>query len=230
MISCEDVQEIFLLLSSAIKYNGKNDQMVPPGLWVQIGSLRTLFHHHLSLPVFPLTLQLKGLVSLVPNYCYHLRLPVQCCSLAQRPSPISCPLWKATLSLFTNWLPWAPSPAVHQTLICISTLTIGLWSFPLLGKGPHANLRELSLQKIQGFTHVSHGQIQPEAANTQRQSRPNMDTPPTQTLVCQRSLHWEWDKHLFMTVRARTAEKVEKSGNNKTGTTLREELEAFAFW
>lgn len=221
MIRCEDVQEIFF-------YCHKNDQMVPTSLWVQIGSLRTLFHNHLSLPVFPLTLQLKGLISLVPHYCHHLELPVQHCSLAQRPSAVSCPLWKATLSLFTDWLPRAPSPTVRQMLVCISTLTTGLWFLPLLGKGSHANLRALSLQKIQGFTHVSHRQIQPAAANTPRQSRPNMDTPPTQTLVCQRSLHWEWDKHLFMTARARTAEKVEKSGNNKTGTTQREELEAFA--
>lgn len=202
--------------------------MVSTSLWVQIGWLRTLFHDHLSLPVFPLTLQLKGLISLVPNYCHHLRLPEQHCSLAQRPRAVSCPLWKATLSLFTDWLPWAPSPKVHPMLVCISTLTTRLWFFPLLGKGPPANLRARSLQKIQGFTHVSHRQIQPAAANTPRRSRPNMDTPPTQTLVCQRSLHWEWDKHLFMTVRARTAEKVEKSGHNKTGTTPREELEAFA--
>lgn len=163
--------------------------MVPTSLWVQIGSLRTLFHNHLSLPVFPLTLQLQGLISLVPNYRHHRRLPVQHCSLAQRPRAVSCSLRKATLSLFTDRLPWAPSPTVHPTLACISTLTTGLWLFPLLGKGPPANLWALSLQKIQGFTHVSHRQIQPAAANTPRRSRPNMDTPPTQTLVCQRSLH-----------------------------------------
>lgn len=84
MIRCEDVQEIFF-------YCHKNDQMMLNSLWVQIGSLRTLFHNHLSLPVFPLTLQLKELISLVPHYCRHLGLPVQPCRLAQRPSAVSCP-------------------------------------------------------------------------------------------------------------------------------------------
>lgn len=56
----------FIVISNKIQWE-KNGQMVPTGLWDQIGSLRTLFHDHLSLPVFPLTVQLKGLVSLVPS-------------------------------------------------------------------------------------------------------------------------------------------------------------------
>jgi hypothetical protein len=128
------------------------------------------------------SLQLNILISPVPNYWHPLTLPVQILKSASKTQPYQLPRPKG------NSIP-AYKPAsmgtIHYsppgTVVCTSTLATGL--FLSLCKCPHANPRVLSLQKIRGLTHVSHRRASLQLL-TQRRSRPNMDTPPTRTLVC----------------------------------------------
>lgn len=98
------------------------------------GLLRILSLDHLSLPVFPLveSLPLKVLISLVPNYCHHLRLPVQTLKSGSESQPYQLsPLKSNTIPVYKLASMGTIYDSTPDTLVCISTLTIGLWFFPL---------------------------------------------------------------------------------------------------
>lgn len=75
----------------------------------------------------PLPLQLSSAIACLPTDTLQLEaltiVTISDCvckhsSMAQRSSPISCPFQKATLSLFTHWLPWTPSTTIPRH-ICL---------------------------------------------------------------------------------------------------------------